>query len=234
MRFRDRLVLIAGGTGALGTAVVRGFVAEGARAIVTARSTPKSGTAMFGDVADRVSFVSADLADAGSHRVLENALEAAGRLDAVVNAVGAWEGGTPLVEENVGTLDRMIGLNLKPGYQLARATIPLMSRQGGGAFVEVASRAAIGAQPRQASYAATKSAAVSLFQSLSEEVRNAGVRVNIVSPTTMDTEANRRSMPKADRSTWVSTEDVARVILFLCSDDARAIHGAVIPVFGRG
>jgi NAD(P)-dependent dehydrogenase (short-subunit alcohol dehydrogenase family) len=151
-------------------------------------------------------------------------------LDAVVNAVGGWGGGVRLGDEAPDLLERMLTLNVRAGYTLARATIPLLAWHKGGAFVEVGSRAAIGPQPRQASYAASKAAALALFLSLAEEVKGDGVRVNVVLPGTMDTEANRRAMPVADRSTWVSTEDVARVILFLCSDDAGAVHGAAIPV----
>ncbi|HET7826015.1 MAG TPA: SDR family oxidoreductase, partial [Anaeromyxobacter sp.] len=131
-------------------------------------------------------------------------------------------------------LERMLALNLRPGHALARAALPHMIAAGGGAIVEIASAAAIGPQPGQASYGASKAAALSLFQSLAEELRARGVRVNVVLPGTMDTEANRRAMPDADRSGWVSTEDVARAVLFLCSDDARAVSGAAIPVRGGG
>jgi NAD(P)-dependent dehydrogenase (short-subunit alcohol dehydrogenase family) len=149
-----------------------------------------------------------------------------------VNAVGAWAGGKPLAEEEPDLLAQMIAANLAPGRALARAAVPALSRAGGGALVEVVSAAAIGPQPGQASYAAAKAAALSLFLSLAEEVRPLRIRVNAVLPGTMDTEANRRAMPGADRSGWARLEDVARVIAFLCSDDARGVTGAAIPVRG--
>lgn len=127
----------------------------------------------------------------------------------------------------------MLALNLAPGHALARAAVPVMGAAGaGGAIVEVASLAALGPQPGQASYAASKAAALSLFLSLAEEVRPMGLRVNVVLPGTMDTPANRAAMPGADRAGWVSTEAVADTIRWLCSDEARAVSGAAIPVRG--
>ena len=122
----------------------------------------------------------------------------------------------------------MLAANLAPTYALLRAAAPALA--GGGAFVEIASLAAVGAQPGQAAYGASKAAALSLVLSAAEELRGKGVRVNAVLPGTMDTEANRRAMPGADRSGWVSTQAVASTVLFLCSDEASAVSGAAIPV----
>jgi NAD(P)-dependent dehydrogenase (short-subunit alcohol dehydrogenase family) len=236
MRFRDTVALVAGGTGALGRSVSLAFLSEGARVIVLGRDA--ASFALLADAAgehrDRLTFTQVDLARSPEgERAVKEAVRAEGRLDAVVNAVGGWGGGLPLGDEPADLLERMLAMNLRAGYALARAAISLLTSQKGGAFVEVGSRAAIGPQPRQASYAASKAAALSLFLSLAEEVKRDGVRVNVVLPATLDTEANRRAMPGADRSTWVSTEDVARVILFLCSEDASAVTGAAIPVYGR-
>jgi NAD(P)-dependent dehydrogenase (short-subunit alcohol dehydrogenase family) len=236
MRFRDKVALVAGGTGALGRSVSLAFLSEGARVIVLGRDS--ASFAALADAAsehrDRLTFTEVDLARSPEgERAVNDAVRAEGRLDAVVNTVGGWGGGVRLGEEPPDLLERMLTMNLRTGYALARAAIPLLVSQKGGAFVEVGSRAAIGPQPRQASYAASKAAALSLFLSLAEEVKRDGVRVNVVLPATLDTEANRRAMPGADRSTWVSTEDVAWAILFLCSEDAGAVTGAAIPVYGR-
>jgi NAD(P)-dependent dehydrogenase (short-subunit alcohol dehydrogenase family) len=233
MRFGEKVVLVAGATGALGRSVTIAFLSEGARVIAAARNAasfePLAGAS--GEHRQRLAFAQVDLADpAQTERAVNEAVRGVGRLDAVVNAVGGWSGGVRLGDEPVDLLERMLQMNLRAGYALAKATIPLLARQGGGAFVEIASRAAVGPQPRQASYAASKAAAVSLFLSLAEEVKREGVRVNVLLPGTLDTEANRRAMPDADRSGWLSTEEVAQVILFLCSDDARAIRGAAIPL----
>lgn len=236
MRFADRVVLVAGGTGALGRAVVLAFLAEGAEVVVAGRRASElDAVAQAASGArPRLVLAQADVsAAAGAALAVAEAVSRRGRLDAVVNAVGGWAGGAPVLDEAPDALERMLALNLRPGHALARAALPHMLAAG-GAFVEIASAAAIGPQPGQASYGASKAAALSLFQSLAEELRARGVRVNVVLPGTMDTEANRRAMPDADRSAWVSTEDVARAVLFLCSDDARAVSGAAIPVRGGG
>jgi NAD(P)-dependent dehydrogenase (short-subunit alcohol dehydrogenase family) len=236
MRFQDRVVLVAGGTGALGQAVCLVFLAEGARVVASGRraSEHEALARAAGAARDRLRFAQGDVADpAQAARAVEEAARA-GALTAVVNAVGGWAGGKPLAAEDPNVLARMLAANLAPGHALARAAVPVLAGGGGGAFVEVASLASLGPQPGQASYAASKAAALSLFLSLAEELRPQRVRVNVVMPGTMDTEANRRAMPDADRSGWVRTEDVAKVILFLCSDEARALSGAAIPVRGGG
>ena len=233
MRFSDKVVLIAGATGSLGRVLTRAFLAEGAHVIAMARgaSSIEPFELAAGQQRESLDFAAADFTrPADAVRAVSSAVSRHARLDAVVNAMGGWGGGVRLADEPEDLLERMLSLNLRAGYVLARATIPALMRGGDGAFVEVASRAAVGPQPKQASYAASKAAALSLFLSLAEEVKRDGVRVNVVLPGTMDTEANRAAMPNADRSGWVSPEEVARVILFLCSADARAVHGAAISV----
>ncbi|HEU4382926.1 MAG TPA: SDR family NAD(P)-dependent oxidoreductase [Anaeromyxobacteraceae bacterium] len=234
MRFTDKTVLVAGGTGALGRAVCLALLADGARVMaVSRRAAEFEGlAAAAGPSRDRLAFLEADVADpAGAARAVAGGA-ASGALAAVVNAAGAWAGGRALAEEDPDVLARMLAANLAPSHALARAAVPALSRAGGGAIVSVASLGAVGPQPGQASYGASKAAALSLLLSLAEEVRSLRIRVNVVLPGTMDTEANRRAMPGADRSAWVRTEDVARVIAFLCSDEAKAISGAAIPVRG--
>lgn len=232
----EAAVLVAGGTGALGQAVTLALLAGGARVVVAARGAGGRAAleARAGEAAGRLAFVQADVGDpAGAARAVE-AAAAGGGLAAVVDAAGGWAGGAPLAAEPPGRLGEMLAANLAPAHALARAAAPALSRRGGGAIVVVASLAAVGPQPGQAAYAASKAAVVSLCLSLAEELRPDGVRVNAVLPGTMDTEANRRAMPEADRSGWARVEDVAEVVRFLCSDAARAVSGAAIPVQGGG
>jgi NAD(P)-dependent dehydrogenase (short-subunit alcohol dehydrogenase family) len=234
MRFDGRTVLVAGGTGALGRVVVLAFLAEGATVVAAGRreSEAVALAEAAGAARARLRFVQADVADATGAQQAVAAAQAAGRLHAVVNAVGGWTGGASIQSEGAEVLARMLALNLAPGYQLLRAALPALLASGEGAFVEIVSLAAIGPQPRQAAYAASKAAVLSLVLSAAEEVRGKGVRVNAVLPGTMDTEANRKAMPDADRSGWISTEEVARAVLLLCSDEARSISGAAIPARG--
>jgi NAD(P)-dependent dehydrogenase (short-subunit alcohol dehydrogenase family) len=154
------------------------------------------------------------------------------RLDAMVNTVGGYAGGTKLWELETKVFEQMLALNLRSGYALSRAAARAMLKEGHGAIVNVASKAAVDHAGGAAAYAASKSAAVALLDSLAEDLKGSGVRVNTILPSIIDTEANRKAMPKADFTKWPKPEDIARVILFLSSDDARVIHGAAIPVYG--
>lgn len=235
MRFEGQVVLIAGGTGALGRAVARAFLAEGARVAVTGRDAREvealldeaaAGGRARGLVGDPTS-------PATTARFASELVAAEGHIDALVNAVGGWSGGQPLWEADVGVYPKMLAANLTAGYALARAVVPHMVRAGRGAIVEVVSRAALVPSPGAAAYAASKAGALALFAALAEEVKDQGVRVNSILPGIIDTAANRAAMPGADATRWPTPEALARVILFLCSDDARPIVGAAIPVYGR-
>lgn len=234
MRFAGRTVLVAGGTGALGRALTEAFLTEGATVVIAGRRPEEAAglLAEAGAARERLSFVQADVGEAEGAARAVAAAGLRGRLEAVVNAVGGWAGGRPVQEEDPATLARQVALNLAPGWHLLRAALPAFLSAGRGVFVEIASLAAEGAQPGQAAYAASKAAALSLVRSAAEEVRGRGVRVNAVLPGTLDTPANRRAMPGADRAGWVSTAEVARAVLFLCSDEARAVSGAAVPARG--
>ena len=153
-----------------------------------------------------------------------------GSLDALVNAVGGFAGGKPLWETEAAVLDRMLSLNLRSGWALARAAAPVMLAQGRGAIVNVAAQAALAPPAGLGAYTASKAAAVALFASLAADLKGTGVRVNTILPSIIDTPANRTSMPDADFSKWPKPEEIARVVLFLCGDGARVVHGAAVPV----
>lgn len=235
MRFQGSVVLVAGGTGGLGRALVAGFLAEGATVAVTSRHRKDvEALAPSRGAGERIRPLVGDVADPVAVEALVGALvEAEGRIDAMVNAVGAWEGGSNLWEASPETYPRMLAANLHPGYALARAVLPHMVRRGQGACVEVSSRAALVPAPGAAAYAASKAAALALYASLAEEVKDRGVRVNVVLPSVIDTAANRKAMPDADHARWPSPEEIAKVVLFLCSSDARVVQGAAVPVYGR-
>lgn len=234
--FREQVVLVAGGTGGLGRAVTLAFLEAGARVAVSYRRAEEFAglEQSAGDGADRLLGQAADLTDPRAAQALVDAvLGRWGRLDAAVNAVGGYAGGLPLWETPPELFERMLDQNLRSGYVLARATIPVMIRQKRGAFVNVASRAAVDHAAGASAYAATKAAAVALMDSLAGDVRGTGVRVNSILPSIIDTEANRRAMPQADFTKWPKPEAIARVVLFLCSEDAALVHGAAIPVYGN-
>jgi NAD(P)-dependent dehydrogenase (short-subunit alcohol dehydrogenase family) len=233
-RFSGKVVLVAGGTGGLGRAVSRAFLEEGATVIVTYRNH-----AEFASLADAVGTNSPveghplDVTDeSGVAQFMDRVIARHDRLDAMVNTVGGYAGGVKLWELDTKVFDRMMALNLRSGLLLSRAVVPAMLKTGRGAIVNVASKAAVEHAAGGAAYAASKAAALAMMDSLAEELKGTGVRVNSILPSIIDTEANRRAMPGADYAKWPKPEEIARVILFLCSDDAKAIHGAALPVYG--
>jgi len=236
LRFQDKVALVAGGTGALGRAVSRAFAREGARVIVTYRRQPEFDAFLSQSKGNgrEVTGVMVDATDAaGVARMLEGILANGGALDILVNTIGGYHGGKRIWEEDLSSYEQMMSLNLKAGFVLARAVIPAMIRQSRGWIVNVASRAAYGQSPGAALYAASKAGALALFDSLAAEVKSYPICVNSVVPSIFDTPANRQAMPASDYASWPKPEEIAEVILFLCSQQARIIHGAAIPVYGR-
>ncbi|MGA7524297.1 MAG: SDR family oxidoreductase [Acidobacteriaceae bacterium] len=235
-RFENKVVLVAGGTGALGRAVSLAFLAEGAQVVVTYRQA-KEFEALRQVAGERGSALSGhalDVTDMAATETLARKIVAEqGRIDTLVNAVGGYAGGMALWETPPEVFERMLALNLRAGFALARAVVPAMLRQGSGAIVNVASRAAFDHGAGAAAYAASKAAAVAMIDSLAADVKGRGVRVNSVVPSIFDTEENRKAMPGADFARWPKPEQIAQVVLFLCSDEARLIHGASVPVYGE-
>jgi len=235
--FRDKIVLVAGGTGGLGRAVSLAFLAGGAKTIVTYRSEVEF--AALRDAANNSAGLlegqTADVTDEAAVRSLVDAVVARhGRLDVLVNTVGGYLGGIKLWELEKKTFDQMLNLNLRSGFALARAAVAPMLKQRSGAIVNVAAKAAVDHGAGASAYAASKAAAVAMMDSLAEDLRGTGVRVNSILPSIIDTETNRKAMPDADFSAWPKPEDIARVVLFLASDQAKVVHGASVPVFGAG
>jgi len=234
--FSEKVVVVAGGTGGLGRSVSLAFLAEAAKVMVTYRkeeefSALKSAAgantaALEGyrvDVTDEVA-----VAEFVGRVLVKN-----GRIDAVVNTIGGYAGGIKLWDLETKVLDAMLNQNLRSGFTLARAVLPAMLKQGHGAVVNVAAKAAVDHGAGAAAYAASKAAAVAMMDSVAADTKGTGVRVNSILPSIIDTPANRQAMPGADFAAWPKPEELAQVILFLCSDMARAVHGAAIPVYGN-
>jgi NAD(P)-dependent dehydrogenase (short-subunit alcohol dehydrogenase family) len=233
MSGENRTVIVAGGTGALGGAVTRAFLASDARVVVSYQRKSEfdalaqsAGSALSGVELDATS-------ESAAQQFVNDAAVKHGSIDALVVTIGGYAGGKSVWETDAATFEQMMDLNLRAAWAMARAVAPVMIRQNRGAMINIASRAGYGRSAGAALYAASKAGALALWNSLAEEMKPYNVNVNSIVPSIMDTPANRRAMPKADYSQWPRTEDVAKVILFLCSDDARLIHGAAIPVYGR-
>jgi NAD(P)-dependent dehydrogenase (short-subunit alcohol dehydrogenase family) len=236
MAFTGNVVLVAGGTGGLGRAVSLAFLNEGAKLIVTYVLDQEFSElrSVAGANASRLVGRKVDVTNEGAvQQLIEGILEDNGRLDVLVNTVGGYAGGIKLWEQETRVLDQMLLLNLRSGFVLSRAAAKPMLEQKKGAIVNVAAKAALDHEAGLAAYAASKAAALAMIDSLAADLKGTGVRVNSILPSIIDTVANRKAMPDADFATWPKPEDIARVVLFLCSDDAKVIHGAAIPVYGN-
>lgn len=236
MTLTGKIALVAGGTGGLGRAVSLAFLKEGADVIVTYRNDQEFADlkSIAGTNGSRLVGRHVDVTDeAAVQELIEGILSQNVRLDVLVNTVGAFIGGKTLWELDGKILDQMLALNLRSGFLLSRAAGKAMLKQGKGAIVNVASKAALEHEAGMSVYAASKAAALALMDSLAADLKGSGVRVNSVLPSIIDTEVNRMAMPSADFAKWPKPEDIASVILFLCSDDAKVIHGAAIPVYGE-
>jgi NAD(P)-dependent dehydrogenase (short-subunit alcohol dehydrogenase family) len=235
MRFAGKLALVAGGTGALGRAVAQAFLREGSDVVVSYQNEQEFLELRRLAIAETSKLAGHELdvtAEAAVEDLVQRITSDHGHLDILVNTVGGYVGGVKLWDLNSKVFERMLTLNLRSGFLLSRAVVKRMLKQGKGAIINVAAKAAFDHAAGAAAYAASKAAAVAMMDCLVADLKGTGVRVNSVLPSIIDTQANRKAMPDADFSQWPKPEDIARVILFLCSEDAKLIHGASVPVYG--
>ncbi|MEZ5961364.1 MAG: SDR family NAD(P)-dependent oxidoreductase [Hyphomonadaceae bacterium] len=226
---QGKTVVVTGAGGALGSAVALAAHQRGAHvaaidvAPVTAPSSVRDRWLMLAKV---------DLTDFETTRAaMEEVKVKTGRLDVLLNIAGGFRWQT-LEEGDLDAWDKLYSLNLRTAANASKAALPFLSESGEGAIVNVGALGAVKAAAGMGAYAASKSGVAKLTESLAEELKGK-VRVNAVLPSIIDTPANRKDMPKADFSTWVAPADLASVILFLASADARAVTGALVPVAGK-
>lgn len=233
----NRVVLITGATGEFGPYVARAFAQTGARLSLTARKVAEAEdlAASLGLDPDRALPHGVDLTQAGSVAAWIDAIRARwARADVLVNLAGGYRPGKPVHELEDADLDFMLNINFRSTFMACRAVLPLMLAQQSGKIVTVGAKAGLQAGRKSTAYALAKAGVLRLTEALSAEVREQGINVNAVIPSTIDTPANRAAQPTADYARWVKPDDLAAVIVFLASDAARALHGAHVPVFGTG
>lgn len=233
-KFQNQHVIVTGAAGALGAAVAHYFSQEGARVAHIDISMELLGKTFPDHQADkRHLYVAADLTDRDSTAsAAANILSAFGSVDVVANIAGGFTMGEKVHETSERTWDFLFNLNTRTVLNTCAAVVPTMLKNKKGKIINIAANGAKQGAALMGAYVASKSAVWRLTESMALELREQNINVNCILPSLIDTPRNRADMPGADYSKWVPTEDLAKVIGFLASDDARMIHGAAIPVVG--
>lgn len=237
MLLAGKSAIVTGGTGALGSEVVRALLEAGATVVVPYRREGELETlrASLGLAAETpLGGALVDLTDEQAVTAYYATIAAQyGGIAILVNVAGGFDGGKPVHEAGWAIWQRQLDLNLKTTVLSCAAATPHMIASGGGAIINVGTRTATQPGANLAAYAAAKRAVLQLTEALAAELRDHTITVNSVLPSVIDTPANRAAMPQADHSAWVAPAAIARVILFLAGPDARIISGAHIPVYGK-
>jgi len=222
----SRTIVVTGAAGALGQAVARHFLAEGARLALLDRDEARL-RAVFPELAGVGHLlIAADVTSEPAMRpVAARIVAELSRVDVLVHVAGGFEMGEAVHELTRASWDRMMDLNAWSFAAVTRDLVPHMIGNGKGSVVAVSARAAERGQAGMAAYCAAKSALQRMVEALAKEVGPRGVNVNSIAPSILDTPANRTAMPNADRATWVPTAAAAGAIGFLASEDGRWVHG---------
>lgn len=233
---KDTVVLVTGGAGNLGRSVTRAFLQAEARVAVPFYKTDQVSALddLRSEFGNRLYTFALDLTtERGAEQAVRQVVEWGGMLGTVVHLVGGFFGGLRLVDTPFEAWKRMIELNMTSSYLITRFAVPPLLESGGGSLVFVSSRAAFEGRANRSAYAASKAGVVALAKAVAEEHGHEGLRSNVIVPDTIDTEENRKAMPDADPTRFVSPDAIARVVVFLASPASAAINGAAVPVYGQ-
>ncbi|MBU6198608.1 MAG: SDR family NAD(P)-dependent oxidoreductase [Xanthomonadaceae bacterium] len=227
MELQGKRIAVTGAFGALGAALVQAATAAGARVAAIDRAPVPNGFAAVAAIGN------VDLADTSAAKTaIDAAAKALGGLDGLVNIAGTFRWET-LADGSADTWDLLYRVNLRTAVAASKAAIPHLVASGAGRIVNISAAGSIKAGAGMGAYAASKSGVARLTEALAEELKDHGVTVNAILPSTIDTAANRADMPKADFTRWVMPAQLSDVIVFLLSDRASAVTGALLPVMGR-
>jgi NAD(P)-dependent dehydrogenase (short-subunit alcohol dehydrogenase family) len=228
---RGKTIIVTGGFGALGRAVAEAASQRGAN-VAALDVAPQAPAGLVERLSGALLLGGVDLSTPeGAQRAIGQVKAKFGRLDALINIAGGFKWET-IEAGDAATWDFLFALNLKTALNASRAALPHLLASGAGRIVNVGAQSALKAATGMGGYAASKAAVHKLTESLAEELKNRGVTVNAVLPSIIDTPANRAEMPKANFDHWVKPADLAAVILFLASDEAKAVTGALVLVSG--
>jgi NAD(P)-dependent dehydrogenase (short-subunit alcohol dehydrogenase family) len=223
-----RVVLITGASGGLGEGVTQAFLTAGATVVGVARSW--SGKTPQG----RFRAVEADLSTPAAARdVVEQVQREAGGIDTVIHLMGGFAGGQAVQDTDDATWEHMMSMNLNAAFYLFRATLPVLLARKHGRLIAIGSRAGLEPGPGLVAYNVSKAGLNALVRTAAAEVKGTGVTANAVLPSVIDTPANRKAMPAADFTKWVTPESIASLLLWLASDESRDVNGVLIPIYGQ-
>jgi NAD(P)-dependent dehydrogenase (short-subunit alcohol dehydrogenase family) len=232
---KNKIAIVTGGTGALGKAITVAFLEEGAKVVCTyiLDKEKKQCLSLTKNHKDKIVFVRADVTkEKDVLNLIANTVRKFKRVDILVNVVGGFAY-SYIKDTDEKTWDLMMNLNLKSTFLCSKKVLPQMIQQNYGKIINISSRPALKGSAGVGAYSASKAGVLILTETIADEIEDFGINVNAVLPSTIDTPANRRDMPEADFSKWVKPEEIARVIVFLSSDDSKPISGAGIPVYGK-
>jgi NAD(P)-dependent dehydrogenase (short-subunit alcohol dehydrogenase family) len=230
--FSNRIVLVTGGTGALGRAITKAFIVSGAT-VISSYVVDREVDQLEAQIKSVVHLIKADIGkEEEVKKLVSSILGKYGQIHILVNVVGGYIGGKSVTELDEKEWDLMMNMNLKSAFLISKNVIPQMISSKNGKIVHVSSRTGLKSSGYDSAYAASKSGLIRLVESLSDEVKELNINVNCIMPSTIDTEANRIAMPNADHSRWVKPRDLANIVLFLCSEEGKAITGAAVPTYG--
>jgi len=229
--FSNKVVLITGGTGAFGRTLVKRFLDTGAKTIASFRNETEA--VKLKRVNPQVEIIKLDISSEKEIlKAVPILIRKFTKIDILVNTVGGYLGGKNVTQLGEDEWEAMMNLNLKSAFLISKHVIPIMKSGNGGKIIHVSSKTGLKSDGYDSAYAASKAALIRFVESISLEFREDKISINCILPTTIDTEANRRAMPNADFSKWLSSEDLANVVLFLSSSDSKVINGAAVQTYG--
>lgn len=230
----NKVVLITGATGALGNTTAKVFSHANAILALTGRSQKKLEALQPAFSSIECIINAADLCNEEETQTLvDKVIEVYGHIDVLLNIAGGFDMGKRVHELSGDDFNKMFNMNFVSTLNTCKKVIPHMLKQGTGKIINISARAATEGKGKMAPYCISKSAVVTLTESLAAEHKNNDININCVLPGTIDTPTNRNDMPNADFSTWVPTEDIANTMLYLSSDLSASVNGAIVPVYGK-
>ena len=228
-----RTAIITGGTGALGSVVIQKFALRGVNLALPVREASSLDYIARSYPANKLYVAVIDLEDESSvASLVRQAVGKFGRIDHLVNIVGGYAGGSPIDKVTLEEWERMMDVNLRTAFLACRAVLPVMRQHAYGRIVNIAAMPALMSGARKGPYAISKRAVISLTETIADETKGTGITANALAPSIILTEANKQSMPDADFSKWVTPEEIADLILYVCSEEARSVSGNVIKIYG--